>query len=136
VKPLYPDHVATRRAQAAEALEASGFDAVVLSSGHAFRYFADDMDAPHHPNAHFASWVPLEGPHHLLLVRPGQRPKLVRHAPEDFWYEQTPVGAPFWLSEFDYEEVASNDEAWKAVACVGRVAYLGDAPDEAKQRGL
>ena len=136
MKDLYPDHVDRRREQAAEALEASGHDAMVLSSGHPFRYFADDMDAPHHPNAHFASWVPLEGPHHLLLVRPGQRPKLVRHAPEDFWYEQTPVGEPFWLSEFDYEEVSSQDEAWKAVACEGRVAYLGDAPDEAKQRGL
>ena len=136
MESLYPAHVAARREQAAAALEATGHDAMVLASGTPFRYFADDMDAPHHVNAHFASWVPLEGPHHLLLVRPGERPKLVRFAPEDFWYEQTPVGEPFWLAEFDYREVATKDDAWKAVAFEGKVAYLGDAPGEAKQRGL
>jgi len=136
MRDLYPEHVATRRAQAEAALAAAGYDAMVLSSGAPFTYFADDMDAPHHPNAHFASWVPLEGPHHLLLVRPGQRPKLVRFAPEDFWYEQAPLGSPFWLEPFELVEVADRDEGWKQVATPGRVAYLGDAPAAAAQRGL
>ena len=132
----YAAHVAARRDQADAALEATGHDAMVLHSGVPFTYFADDMEAPHHPNPHFASWVPLEGPHHLLLVKKGAKPKLVRYAPEDFWYEQAPVGEPYWLEPFDYAEVTSKEQAWDAVEMDGKVAYLGDSPDEAARNAL
>ena len=62
MKALYSEHVAERQRLAEQALAATGFDALVLSSGTPFRYFADDMDAPHHTNPHFAHWVPLAGP--------------------------------------------------------------------------
>ncbi len=132
----YPSHVAARQAQAEAVLEATGYDALVLHSGQPMRYFADDTDAPHHPNAHFASWVPVEGPHHLLLIRPGARPKLVRFAPEDFWYEQAPVGEPYWLEQYDYCEVASQDLAWSEVSLPGKLAYCGDSPEAAAAKGL
>ena len=96
VGKLYPAHVATRRERADAALEATGFDALLLTSGNPFLYYADDMHAPHHPTPHFASWVPLGGPCHVLLVARGERPKLVRVSPEDYWYEQAPLGSPFW----------------------------------------
>ena len=136
MKELYAEHVAERQRLAGEALAATGFDALVLSSGTPFRYFADDMDAPHHPNPHFAHWVPLPGPHHLLLIRPGEKPKLVRFAPEDYWYEQAPIGSPFWLDSFDYEEVGDRDEAWKRVTGRGRSAFVGDAPEVARASGI
>ena len=90
----YGEHVATRRRTTELALAAAGFDAVVIQSGVPFTYFVDDMDAPFHPTPHFAHWVPLEGPFHLLHVRPGHTPRLVRVAPEDYWYEQAPLGEP------------------------------------------
>jgi Xaa-Pro dipeptidase len=132
---LYPAHVAARQKQAEAALAATGYDALLLSSGTPFTYYADDMHAPHHENAHFAAWLPLEGPHHLLLVRPGERPKLLRFAPEDFWYEQAPLGDPFWLSAFELEELGTQEEVWKRAACPGRVAYVGDALEEARAHG-
>ena len=46
---------------------------------------------------------------HLLHVRPGKKPLLVRVKPEDYWYEQVPIGSPFWLNEFEFKEVP--DEA-------------------------
>jgi Xaa-Pro dipeptidase len=139
MKELYKEHLAERQRLAEQALEATGFEALVLSSGTPFRYFADDMDAPHHSSPHFAHWVPLAGPYHLLLIRPGEKPRLIRYAPEDYWYEQAPIdqgGDPFWLDSFDYEEAGDRGEAWKRVAGNGRTAYVGDAPDEAAEHGI
>lgn len=135
----YPEHVRARQAKAEAALAAAGFDAMVLQSGAPFTYHADDQDAPFHTTPHFAHWVPMEGPRHLLVVRPGKRPRLVRVAPEDYWYEQSSLGDPFWAREFDLVEVKSEEEAWKdalAKIPMGRTAYVGDAPEAAGQHGI
>ena len=78
----YPEHVTERQRLAEETLEQTGHEALVIASGTPFRYFADDQDAPIRPTPHFAHWVPLAGPYHLLLIRPGEKPKLIRYAPE------------------------------------------------------
>jgi Xaa-Pro dipeptidase len=74
----YPQHVATRQRTTETALAATKLDALVIQSGVPFTYFVDDMDAPFHPTPHFAHWTPLEGPFHLLHIRPGKKPRLVR----------------------------------------------------------
>src|SRR5688500_514115 len=117
---LYAAHVAERRRLAEQALAATGFDSLLIHSGVPFTYFADDQDAPFRPVPHFAHWVPLAGPNHLLLVRPGRKPLLVRVAPEDYWYEQVPLQSPFWAPEFDLKEVPAEDAAWKLVAPTAR----------------
>ena len=134
---LYADHVRIRRQKAEQALSETGFEALLVSSGTPLRYYADDMDAPHRETPHFAHWVPLSGPGHLLLVRAGHKPLLVRVAPEDYWYEQVPLGAPFWAAQFDVREVATEDEAWDLVTTKGRsTAYVGDASQRARERGF
>lgn len=132
----YLEHIAIRQRSSERALAAAGFDAVVIQSGAPFTYFVDDMDAPFHPTPHFAHWVPLEGPYHLLHVRPGKRPRLVRVAPEDYWYEQAPLGTPFWLSEFELVSVPDAASAWKELALAGRTAYIGDLPAQASAAGI
>jgi Xaa-Pro dipeptidase len=135
-KSLYLEHVAERQRRAEAALAATRFDALVISSGKPFTYFADDQYPPHRVTPHFAHWTPLAGPHHLLLIAPDSRPKLVRFAPEDYWYEQAPLGNPFWASAFELHEVGTHAEAWELVKTSGRVAYLGNEEDEARARGL
>jgi Xaa-Pro dipeptidase len=135
-RSLYAEHIAARQKTTEAALAACGFDALVLSSGAPFTYFADDQDAPLHENGHFAHWVPLRGPHHLVVVRPGTKPRLVRVAPEDYWYEQAPLGSPFWADDFDLHEVGTPEEAWKLAASAGRVAYIGDEPERAQAAGV
>lgn len=134
---LYREHVAKLSTAVADALSATGFDALVVQAGTPFRYFADDMDAPFHPTPHFAHWTPLAGPHHLLRVAPGERPRLARVAPEDYWYEQAPLGDPFWAGEYEIVEVPTVEEAWRALAASlsGRWAYVGDAPEAARAHG-
>src|ERR1039457_1456014 len=74
----YSAHVAARAATTARALEETGFDRLLVHSGMPFTYFADDNDAPFHSTPHFTHWAPVDGPHHLLDVVPGKRPRLGR----------------------------------------------------------
>ncbi len=135
LSPLFHEHVAERRRKAEQALAATGFDTLVLSSGVPFTYFADDENAPFHSVAHFAHWCPIGGPHHVLLFQPGKKPRLVRYAPEDYWYEQTPLGSPFWASELELSEAGTVDAVWKAVGTPAKAAYVGNEIDRAKAAG-
>ncbi len=133
---LYAHHIAERQRTTAEALEATGHGALVISSGKVYTHFADDQDAPFHPTPHFAHWCPIPGPHHLLVVEPGRRPRLIRYAPEDFWYEQAPLGDPFWAAAFEVEEAGSVEEAWSRLGALGHAAYIGNETDRASEAGL
>ncbi|MBP1771280.1 MAG: Xaa-Pro dipeptidase [Holophagaceae bacterium] len=129
-------HIADRQRTTEEALEQTGFDALVISSGKVYTHFADDQDAPFHPTPHFAHWCPMAGPHHVLVIRPGKRPRLIRFAPEDFWYEQAPLGQPFWAAAFDIEEAGNVEEVWKLLGTPSRAAYIGNETDRAQAAGL
>jgi Xaa-Pro dipeptidase len=133
---LFLDHLKTRLACTGKALAATGFDALVLSSGQPYTHFADDHEAPFHAVPHFRHHCPIEGPHHVLVLKPGQRPRLVRYAPEDFWYEQLPLGSPFWLEGFDVVEAASLDAVWEQVGHPARTAYIGNETERAEAAGL
>lgn len=132
----YAQHVAERRRTTEAALAAEGFEALVISSGKPFTYYSDDQDAPFKSTPHFAHWVPLAGPDHLLVVAAGKKPKLVRVAPEDYWYEQAPLGDPFWKTEYDFVEVGEAAKAWKNLSVTPRTAYVGEHVDAAKAAGF
>jgi len=133
---LYPAHVTERQKKAEAALAATSLDALVIQSGVPFTYYSDDQDAPFRPTPHFAHWTPLEGPQHLVCIRPGKKPLLVRIKPEDYWYEQVPIGTPFWLGEFEFKEVPDEAAAWKEIDPQGKTAYVGDTPAAAQKHGI
>jgi Xaa-Pro dipeptidase len=133
---LFARHLARLQEEAERSLAETGFDSLVVSSGQPHTYFADDQDAPFHATPHFAHWCPLGGPHHLLHVAPGRRPRLVRCAPEDYWYEQGGVTEAFWLGAFDFEQAGSVDAAWAALGRPPRGAYVGNETDRAFAAGL
>ena len=133
---LFSAHVLERKRRAEAALEGTRFEALVLSSGKPHTYFADDWDAPFKSLAHFAHWCPLEGPHHLLVVTPGRKPRLIRHAPEDYWFEPQGLGDPFWTSEFEVETAGSLTDAWNALGRPKNTAYVGDEAARAEEAGL
>jgi len=133
---LFQEHVNIRQRTTATALEATKFDALVVSSGRAYTHFADDQDAPFRRTPHFSHWTPMTGPHHLLVIRPGSKPKLIRYAPDDYWYEQSPLGSPFWANAFDIHEVTTIDAAWDSLKLSGRTAYIGNEADLAERAGF
>ncbi|HJU83511.1 MAG TPA: Xaa-Pro dipeptidase [Holophagaceae bacterium] len=141
LKQLFHAHIQERQRSLEEALARTGFECLVVSSGVPYTYFADDNDAPFHEVPHFAHWCPLQGPHHALVLRAGKKPLLVRHAPEDFWYEQAPLaqlwdGEPFWAEAFELVEASSLEAVWEAVGRPSRCAYLGNELDHAARAGL
>ena len=137
LRSLFRDHLALRLAWLEQALAACGAEALVISSGVPFTYFADDHEAPFQGVPHFRHYCPLEGPHHLLRLAPGRRPLLVRHVPADYWNEQLPMeGAAFWADAFDLQEAASPDAVWALAGAPARTAYLGDEPARAAAAGF
>jgi Xaa-Pro dipeptidase len=128
---LFRTHIAERQKVADEALAKTGFDTLVISSGEPFTHFADDQEAPHHTTPHFAHWTPLKGPHHVLVIRSGKKPRLMRYAPEDFWYEQTPLGHPFWADCFEIQDYPKLDAIWSELGNVGKTAYIGNEIERA-----
>lgn len=136
IEALYAQHLERLEARLASALAAEQLDGLVISSGKPLGYFADDQEAPLRPTPHFAHWLPLEGAQHLLLLRPGRRPRLVRHAPEDYWYEQAPLGEPHWAAHFELASAPEAAATWKLLGASGRCAYIGDEPEAARAHGL
>jgi Xaa-Pro dipeptidase len=133
---LFSKHVSRLQVEVEKALGETGLDSLVLSSGTPFTYFADDRDAPFEPIPHFAHWCPLTGPHHVLHVVPGRRPRLIRYAPEDYWYEQGGVTEGFWLPALDLEEAGTLDAVWERVGQPKRAAYVGNETVRANAAGL
>ena len=89
----YPEHVAQCQRRWELALEAEGFDAVVIHSGSQIISFLDDYHYPFRPNPHFLQWLPLTHHHDsVLLIRAGHKPRLYYYQPDDYWY--LPPSAP------------------------------------------
>lgn len=133
---LYAAHLQELTRRLEGALAETQHDVLVVDAGRPFTYFADDNHPPHQVTPHFAWWCPVEGPHHLLVLRPGRRPRLIRHAPEDYWYEQAPLGSPFWAAHFDLEEAGDADAVWSRLDGAKRAAYVGDSAERAEAAGL
>ena len=56
---LYPSHLATLQARAAEALARGGFDHLLVPSGNLHYQLFDDRDYPYAVNPQFKAWLPL-----------------------------------------------------------------------------
>ncbi len=105
----YPAHVKTLQANFEAALATHGYDAVVLCSGTAAaKNRFDDQFWPLSPTPAFLHWLPLFEPDAYLIVRPGQRPTLIRTIVDDFW-DAAPVAESdhFW-NQFEVIEVAAG----------------------------
>ena len=126
----YRAHLATLAAQWEEALATHGFDAAVVPAGISAMYFQDDQAPPFHPNPHFARWFPSDDcEHSVLLLRPGQAPRLYFHQPADYWH--APPAVPSWATALDVavhgDAKKLREAVAKALTDIGRVALIGPA---------
>ena len=121
---LYGDHLTTVQARADRALIAGGYDGLIISSGSQVYYYLDDSTYPFRTNPRYRSWLPDATPDSFVVYRPGRRPTLVFHQPDDYWY--LPPAAPegYWVGHFDLVIVRSPAEL-RREAGAGRWAILG-----------
>jgi len=123
---LFSEHISILAQGYENALVAAGLDGVVLYSGHCLRQRSvDDQFWPLTVNPSFAHWLPLLEPEALLIVRPGERPLLLRPKSESFWEGEAPIpGDGFFFANFRVE--SCTPEAMKERLGAGRLGFIGD----------
>jgi Xaa-Pro dipeptidase len=133
---LYLDHVADLERRFARALAAEGWDATLLHSGSLLkRSQYDDQYWPLRPCPHFAHWLPLAEADCALVVRPGQRPKLLRPAVTSFWERPAPPETEAFRERFEVVTVRDPASAREHLGA-GRVAFVGEDRAVAAAWGL
>src|SRR5258706_11210001 len=101
LRPLYVAHVTELERAYAKALAEHGYDAAVIHSGAPrLRTAFDDQYWPLRPTPHFQHWLPLAAADCALLVRPGQRPRLVWPRAGGFWERPAGPEGDHWLAPF------------------------------------
>lgn len=138
---LYRDHLATLDTMLADAVERAGkrgvaIDAVLFHAGRERTYHRDDEIIAFHPTPHYRRWIPVDGPEHVVLARPGATPKVVLVQPRDFWFDTSPPPASFWQDAVDLAEVEQLSQVPDVLGGLDRVAYIGNAPDAAAELGI
>ncbi len=138
----YRQHLTTLDEQLARALELAaatgrGYRGAVFYSGRAGVYHRDDRGVPFWPSHHFRRWVPpLDGPEHLVLARPGERPRVVRVSPRDYWYDTAPPPTSYWEEAVELTEVEKLTDAKDALRALDDVAWVGPSPEAAAELGI
>ncbi|WP_346948627.1 Xaa-Pro dipeptidase [Dyella sp.] len=110
--PLYPQHLATVRQHADQALALTGHDHLLIAAGLPPRKFLDDQDYPFIASPHFRHWLPLiDAPGSWIVHTPGQRPRLVFLQPRDYWHVVPQAPSGYWVEHFDITIVRTAEEA-------------------------
>lgn len=102
---LFDRHLRGLCARTDAVLAAAGYDGLVIASGSQRAPYLDDNSWPFRPNPRFQVWVPAPAPDCFVVYRPGRRPCLVFHQPEDYWYLPPPLPQDDWAGAFELRVV-------------------------------
>lgn len=135
-KSLFKNHIEKCQESIEQILQTLKYDELILGAGSSQFYFEDDQAIPFRTSHHFSWACPSLGEKHLVRFRPGQKPQLYYHAPEDFWTEIKPVGNPFWKESFEIKEFTSDSEIWENLSPSAKSIYHGPEIEKAKELGF
>lgn len=131
---LYRTHLETLKNRYACALDRAGGEAVLIGAGLPVLIHRDDQDHPYRPEPLFMQWAPLGAhPGSALLFRPGRKPVLFVHEPDDFWHQAAPLPSGPWDKLIDIRVVRDRAALVKTCARLRHLKLLGDP---AQWRGL
>ncbi len=112
--------------RADRALAAGGYDGLIIGSGSQRFLYLDDSTYPFKPNPRYRVWLPDASPGCFVIHRPGNRPKLVFHQPDDYWYLPPASPEGYWVGHFELIVVRSPAELQQQVGANGRWAVLAE----------
>ncbi len=132
IMALYEAHVAEIAARFDRALEAAGFDSVVIFSGHELIKNRDDSAYPYTAEPYFRAWAPLAGAAgSAIRYVPGERPRLVHFEDAGFWHEPPSAPSGEWVALFELCRVSTPAQCAAALTGAGsKCAGIGP-PDTA-----
>lgn len=138
---LYRQHLAVLEQSLSDALARAGkkgvgLDGVLFHAGREEVYHADDELVPFRATPHFRHWVPLPGPDHAVLARPGKKPLVIRVSPKDYWYDTAPPPASYWEEAVDLVELERFEDLTHATGALPRIAYVGNSSAAAEEAGI
>jgi Xaa-Pro dipeptidase len=136
LKQLFKDHIERVTSGLSRIITELHLDGLIISSGQHQVYFEDDQDIPFRRNHHFRYLCPLEGPGHLIVLRPGKKIVLQVFQPEDFWHEVRPFEVDFWTDEFEIQICSQESALWKdLIGSHEKMAFHGPEVDQARNAG-
>jgi Xaa-Pro dipeptidase len=121
---LYRDHLREVMARTDRALLAGGYDGLIIGSGSQQYLYLDDSTYPFKPNPRYRQWLPDSSPDSFVIYRPGSRPKLVFHQPDDYWFLPPALPEGYWIGHFELVVARSPAELRSNVGGKGRFAVL------------
>jgi Xaa-Pro dipeptidase len=134
---LHREHIAELERRYARALTENGYDGIVIHSGcPKSRTEFDDQYWALRPTPEFQHWLPLAQPDCALLVRAGQRPKLVWTQPPNYWEKPAAVESDYWLLQFDIVVVEDVADARAHLHPSGKLAFIGEETRRATTWGI
>jgi len=138
MEALYREHLRQLCTRTDRALEAAGYEQLVIYSGSPAMLFLDDQSYPFKANPHFKAWVPvLDNPDCFVVYTPGRKPTLVFHQPVDYWYKAAATPDDFWVEHFELRLAPSLGAARAHLPeSLARAACIGELPQEAAAWGF
>ena len=133
---LFSNHLQIRQNQIEAILTTLNLRTLVLDAGLLRYHHEDDQPFPFRSNHHFAHWCPIQGPGHLLLVRKGDRPLLLRFCEDDLWHKPQPEPESWWADHFEIKTMKSLHEIWHQVDGLKGAAFVGSDTARAQAAGL
>lgn len=102
----YASHIATVQQRFDDALEATGFDSVLIYSGQPAVAFLDDNPYPFRVNPMFKYWLPItESPKSFIYYQPGHKPRVYLFRPRDFWHAPVQIPTAEWQDHVELKVV-------------------------------
>jgi len=134
----FSTHIQGVCARTAQALDACGYNGLLVYAGSPPEVFEDDRTYPFEVNAPFKVWVPLaDAPGSFVWFEPGRAPRLIIERHEDYWYKPTELPQGYWVPHFDVQTAADRSAARALLpADLSRAAYIGDAFAELTTWGI
>src|SRR5262245_11756896 len=124
---LFAAHLDTVEKRSAEALSATGYDALLIHAGTPPLLFLDDHHLPFKVQAPFKVWAPLiDAPDSFVYFVPGKKPQLLLHAPVDYWHKSPELPRTYWSEAFDIVSCPDRDAARAGLPKdLSRTAFIG-----------
>jgi Xaa-Pro dipeptidase len=124
---LFAEHIERVKQRSALALEATGFDALLVHAGTPPLLFQDDHHLPFRVQAPFKVWAPLaEAPDSFVYFAPGKKPLLLIHQPVDYWHKSPELPDAYWTGAFDIVSCAERAASRAALPKdLSRTAFIG-----------
>ncbi|RUO30159.1 Xaa-Pro dipeptidase [Aliidiomarina sanyensis] len=112
----YVDHLQVVQKRFDEALEANGFDSVLIYAGHPRYAFLDDNPYSYRVNPMFKYWIPVtESPKSFIFYRRGETPRVFLYQARDFWHAQPQLPPGEWQEKCDVTLIDNIDQVRAAL---------------------